>query len=515
MRSDEHMSVADELLLGIDIGTQSTRAALFTADGTVVGVAGRAQEMHTPHPGWAEQDPATWWDNTVDAIRAAMAEAEASPGQIVAVGAGGQMHGTVPLSAEGELLSHGVQLWCDKRAAGIVDDFVRSPHAAAAARIAASPPVANWVGFKIKWLQEHQPDVYEKAWKFVVPKDYVNFRLTGNIAIDLSEASGAFLLDAGTERWSDSLMSWLDLDADKLPSLHRSADVIGTVTDEAARLTGLAPGTPVVAGGGDMLCTLLAAGLWSPGAASDITGTSSILSVFTEAPVLDPRLMNLHHVTDGWVPFGITDAGGVSLKWFKDEFCAEQGAQAAREGSNVYDLLSALAAEVPSGAEGLLFFPYLMGERTLGTPYARATMFGLTPRHGTGAVVRAIMEGVTFELKRTLDIVEEAGHDVDVVYHSGGGAYSALWSQIKADIYQKPVMTFAHTEGGLLGAAVLAGTGVGIYESAEAGVEQCLHLHETFTPNPAVADRYAHLYGVFTQVHDLLQAPFDELAGMP
>ena len=279
--------------------------------------------------------------------------------------------------------------------------------------------------------------------------------------------------------------------------------------------TGLLAGTPVVAGGGDMLCMLLAAGLTEPGAASDITGTSGIFSVFTEAPVYDTRLMNLHHVTDGWVPFGITDSGGVALKWYRDSFCQNEVMQAEARGLAVYDLLSEMAGETPPGAEGLLFFPYLMGERTLGTANARGVFFGLTPRHGIGASVRAIMEGVTFELRQTLEIVEDAGHAVDVIYHSGGGAYSDLWSQIKADIYHKPVVTFANTEGGLLGAGILAGVGAGAYANAGEGARRCLQLDKRFEPSGECAARYDAQYSLFKEIHDLLQEPFDKLAEMP
>ena len=439
------------LLMGIDIGTQSTRAALLTPDGVTVASTSRLQEMATPQAGWAEQDPDMWWANAVACIREAMATAVATPDEVVAIGVGGQMHGTVPLGADGSVLSHRVQLWCDKRSAAIVDAFKRQPFATDSYLQAGSPPVPNWIGFKIKWLQENDPEVYRRTWKFVVPKDYVNYRLTGEVATDYSEASGAFLMDAASRKWSDELIGQLGLDRAKLPPIHRSADVIGHVTPDAAALTGLAAGTPVVAGGGDMMCMLLAAGLIEPGAASDITGTSGIFSVFTAAPVLDPRLMNLHHVTAGWVPFGITDTGGVALKWFKDSYCQHEIAEAQTRGVNVYDILNERAAQVPAGSEGLLFFPYLLGERTLGTPYARAVFFGLTPRHGVPTMVRSIMEGVTLELRQTLEIVTGAGHPVHVIYHSGGGAYSDLWSQIKADIYQKPVVTFANTEGGLLG----------------------------------------------------------------
>jgi xylulokinase len=225
--------------------------------------------------------------------------------------------------------------------------------------------------------------------------------------------------------------------------------------------------------------------------------------------------MNLHHVMPGWIPFGITDSGGGSLKWFKDSFCQEEVAQARASNGEVYDILNELAAAVVPGSEGLLFYPYLMGERTLGTPYARGIFFGITPRHGKGAMVRAIMEGITFELKRTLEIVESAGHSIEAVYHSGGGAYSDLWSQIKADIYQKPVHTFETSEGGILGSAILAGVGVGVYQDEPSGAERCLRLDKQFDPHPDLSERYNYQFELFKEAHDLLQEPFNKLAKMP
>jgi xylulokinase len=503
------------LLLGIDVGTQSTRAALLTPDGVTVASASRPQELSTPQAGWAEQDPDQWWANLVACLRTILAQPDVSADEIAAVGVGGQMHGTVPLAADGSVLSHQVQLWCDKRSAPLVEAFKKQPHAEQCCRRSGNPPVPNWIGFKLQWLRQQEPELYRQSWKFVTPKDYVNFRLTGEVATDYSEASGAFLMDAARRVWSPELFEELGLDPSKLPDIHRSAAVIGQVTASAAALTGLAAGTPVVAGGGDMLCMLLAAGLFEPGAASDITGTSGIFSVFTDAPVLDPRLMNLHHVTDGWVPFGITDTGGVALKWFKDSFCQHEIAEAQAQGVTVYDLLNARAAQIPAGSEGLLFFPYLLGERTLGTPYARGVFFGLTPRHGVPALARAILEGVTLELRQTLELVESAGHAVHTIYHSGGGAYSALWSQIKADIYQKPVMTFSNTEGGLLGAAILAGVGAGVYPDETSGARCCLRVARTFSPDPALAERYHALFDLFKDLHDRFQKPFDRLAQLP
>jgi len=507
--------MTSQLLMGIDIGTQSTRAALLDLKGHVVASASTPQEMQTPRPGWAEQDPQAWWDSTIANVRQTMAQAEVSPHEILAVGLSGQMHGTVPISAKGDLLSHGVQLWCDKRSAELVDEFKSRPEAADAYRIAGSPPVANWFGFKIKWLKVHQPEVYRQAWKFILPKDFINLKLTGVVATDHSEASGSFLMDATNEAWSEELARQVGIDIAKLPELHPAYEVIGQVTSEAAALTGLVEGTPVVAGGGDMLCMLLAAGITRPGRASDVTGTASIMSIFTEAPVLDERLMNLHHVMPGWIPFGIIDSGGGSLKWFKDSFCQAEIAEARKTGREVYDILNALAEEVEPGAEGLLYFPYLMGERTLGTPYARGVFFGITPRARKGVMVRAIMEGVTYELRRTLEIVESAGHRVSAIYHSGGGAYSDLWSQIKADIYQKKVVTFETSEGGILGSAILAGVGAGVYEDPASGVERCLRVDKEFEPRAEWRDRYDASFELFKEVHDVLQDPYNKLARIP
>ena len=504
-----------EWLMGIDIGTQSTRAAVLDASGAVIASASTSLEMHTPRPGWAEQDPKQWWDSTVANVRQVMARTGLDPRQILAVGAGGQMHGCVPVGPDGELLSQAVQLWCDKRSANLVDQFSARPEAAGAYHLSANPPVPNWWGFKILWLKTYQPELYRRTCKFVFPKDFINLKLTGVVATDQSEASGSFLMDAERTAWSPELAQLVGVDPAKLPELHPSWSVVGRVTPEAAALTGLAEGTPVVAGGGDMLCTLLAAGITRPGRVSDQTGTSSIISVFAPSPFLDARLMNLHHVMPGWITFGITDSGGVSLKWFRDAFCQAEAAEARAAGVGAYALLTAQAASVEPGAEGLLYFPYLIGERTLGTPYARGVLFGMTPRTGKGAVVRAIMEGVTFELRRALEIVEAAGHPVEAITHSGGGARSELWSQIKADIYQRKVVTFESSEGGILGAAILAGVGAGMYTDPASGAERCLRIARAFKPRPEWSARYDALFDLFKEVHDALQRPFQTLAAVP
>jgi xylulokinase len=504
-----------DYLLGIDIGTQSSRAALIDLTGLVIASSSQELTLQTPRAGWAEQDPQIWWDTTVANIQAVLQQVGISPQQVLGVGVSGQMHGTVQLGSDGELLSHGVQLWCDKRSASLVEEFKLRPDATSAHLISGSPPAASWFGFKVKWLKVNQPELYRETWKFVVPKDFINYRLTGVAAIDYSEASGSFLLDAKREAWSEDMVTRLGLDLDKLPQPYPSAHVIGRVTEAASRATGLVQGTPVVAGGGDMLCALLAAGITQPGSACDITGTASHLSVFTSEPVQDKRLMNLHHVMPGWIPFGIIDSTGGTLKWFKDTFCQEEIALSRQTGRSPYAILDDYAANTEPGAEGLLFFPYMMGERTFGSAYARGVFFGMSLRTNKGAISRAIMEGVTFELKRALEAIEAAGNRVAEVRTTGGGAQSALWSQIKADIYQKPVVTFQVFEGSVLGAAILAGVGAGVYPDERSGAEQTIRLGPSFQPNFTNKPRYDYLFDLFKDMHDRMQDPFNRFSALP
>jgi len=504
-----------ELLMGIDIGTQSTRVALLDTQGKVLSSSSTPQEMETPKPGWAEQDPDLWWRNVVNNIPKALEAASAEPTDILAIGVCGQMHATVALDRDSNLLSHGVQLWCDKRSADLVDAFKKGPHLDRAMQRSGNPPVPAWLGFNIQWLKTNQPDLYAHTWKFVTSQGYINYRLTGQIATDWTEASGSFLMNADTKSWSPELVSYLGLDMDKLAPLKPSVEVLGTLTPTAATQTGLIADTPVVVGAGDMLCMLISAGLTQPGRAADITGTASIMAVYVDEPVTDPRLMNLHHAIPGWIPFGISDSGGGSLKWFKDNFCEAQIELALQSGQDVYDLLNPMAAQTEPGSEGLLFFPYLMGERSMGSPFSKGVFFGLTPRSDKGALVRAIMEGVTFELRRTLEIVQDAGNQVDQIYTIGGGARSDLWSQIKADIYQKPVLTFEASEGGILGAAILAAVGVGVFPDVRTAAGRCLRLDKTFKPDPGREARYDHLYNLFLDLHDRFQGAFERLARIP
>ena len=509
--------MAANCVLAIDIGTSGSRAALVDFSGNILASAAQAYDLESPAPGWAQQDARLWWRTSVENIRRVfeISGIAQQPGRVAAVAAGGQMHATIPIDSSGQVLVPAVQLWCDKRCAGIVAEMGKRDEIREAFSLVGNVPTAAWLGWKIKWLQANQPDVYQKTWKVLTASAYITYQLTGGIpVIDYSEASGSFLMDAKRLDWSQEMFDLMGLDTGMLPPIMPSSQVAGKVSRQAAQETGLLEGTPVAVGGGDMLCTLLAAGLTQTGRAVDITGTSSIMCIYADEPVLDRRLMNLHHSMPGWVTFGICDSGGGSLKWFKDAFCQAEKEIAAESGVSPYHLLDEQAALVEPGAEGLLFYPYLLGERTLGSAYSRGVFFGLTPRSGKGALSRAIMEGIAFEMLRTLEIARQSGMPVDQIRLVGGGAQSPLWNQIKANIYQLPVAVLKTFEGGTLGAAILAGVAGGVFPDEASAADQVVHINHVLQPDPTQAELYNRLYAVYKDLHDRMIEPFERLANI-
>jgi xylulokinase len=497
--------------LAIDIGTQSNRAALLDSRAKVIAAEQIAIELVVPHGGWAEQDPDDWWANTVTNIRALLAKVGGEY-TVRAIGVCGHMHGTVAIGRDGQPLLHAVQLWCDKRCADEVDRFTAQHDPLSLLEITANAPTAAWSGFKMAWMCRNQPDVYANAWKIITPKDYINFRLTGEAATDYSEASGSYLMDARTLTWSKDVTSLLGLDIEKLPALATGSQVIGKVTVEAARSTGLTEGIPVVAGAGDMLCLLLGMGVTAPGAACDITGSSEIINFYVETPVMDPRLMNLHGAGPGWIAFGILDSGGIALKWFKDQLGEPQIERAKAAGKSPYEFLLADAAAIPAGSEGLFFLPYLNGERTLGSAYSRGVFFGLHMGHSRAHMTRALIEGVCLDMRQSIEIVRERGYPVTEISTGGGGARSDVWSQVKADIYRVPVVTVQSEESGLTGAMILASVGVGDYKSEVEAARGLIANAKRFTPDAANMAAYDRVYPVFKRLHDDMQPLFKVVA---
>lgn len=501
-----------EVLLSVDIGTQSARAALVDYFGQVLASASQEYELVCPKPGWAEQNPDSWWNATVSNIRDILAKVPKAEVRGIAVG--GQMHATVPVDGEGRLVTPAALLWCDKRSEPQCASIKEKADEDELLRNTGNPVLPCWLGPKIRWIRENQPDIYRQAFKFLTCKDYLNLRLTGEMLTDYSEASGSYLFDTRRGAWSQELCELIGVDRDKLPAIAESSQIIGKVTAGAAATTGLRPGTPVVCGGGDMLCLLLGAGVVQHGCACDVTGTAADISVHTPEPLYDKRLMNLHHVLPGggWISFGILDAGGGSYKWFRDTFAAAEVAEARAKGISAYNLIDRRAAKTPPGAEGLFFLPYLLGERTLGTPDSRGVFFGLTTRHGFGHCARALMEGVTFDLRQTLEIIREKGIGISEIRAIGGAARSSLWCEIKTDIYSTTLLTLSNFEGGIIGGIILAGLGTGVYRDAAEGAARIVKIDRRYTPDPERTSQYERNYRVFKAMHDGFQPYFKQNA---
>jgi xylulokinase len=484
--------MAGPLLLAIDVGTQSVRAALVEAMGRPVALASRPHEQTVPRPGWTQQDPEAWWDGVRSAVAEVLAAVSGAAGRLAAIGSCGQMHGPVPVAADGRCLTDAVQLWNDKRSAEQVAEFVARSDAADLAARAANPPAPAWVGFKAAWMKRHQPAAYEAARHLLVPKDFINLRLTGEAATDFSEASGSFLMAAAPRAYDQRLAAALGVDLEKLASPRRADAVIGRVTRAAAAATGLPAGLPVVAGGGDFLVSLLGSGVVGPGQGSDITGTSNLLSLNAPAPIAAPGAMNLAGVGDEWVPFTIVDAGGDSLAWARRAFA---------DPATPYAALSELAAAVEPGAEGLLFLPFLGGERALGRAHVRAELKGLSARHGKGHLVRAVMEGVCLASREAFGPLRAAAPPLRRLVASGGGARSPVWVQIKADVFALPVAVPESTEAGLIGCAALAAVAAGLYAGQAEAASAMVRFDRTVEPRPDAVALYDGLAERFAAAH--------------
>lgn len=498
----ERSKAMRKLMMGIDIGTQSIRVALVDTDGNIIAMRRHSHFIETPKPNWAVQDPASWWNILKKEIPALLAESEVNKEEIVSIGIDGHMHAAVMIDKNGELLTHEAQLYCDKRNDKIVDDFCKIYNEDKRAyELTANAPITNWIGFKMKWVKENQPDIYEKTWKFLTVKDYINYCLTGETVIDASEASGTYLMDWKTCRWSDELTDLLGIDKEKLPTIYDSYEKIGTVTKDAAKELGLQEGISVAAGCGDTMANLLVAGMLNYGDLADITGTGSTICLYTKEPILDERLMKLRYSAEGWLAFGCLDSSGGAYRWFRDTLAKEES----------YDDLNEMAKETPEGAEKLFFYPYLVGERTLGSVYSRGMFIGLSPRHTKGHMVRSIQEGIAFEHKRTLEIMEKAGCHISCVYHSGGAAEGELWNQIKADIYQTEVKTIEENESAVLGSALLGGTAAGLYKNVLEKARELLKVKKVYYPNESQKKMYEEHFDIYKEMHDALQTSFEHL----
>ncbi len=492
-------------MMGIDVGTTGTRVVIVRPDGHVVGAAtGDHQPMQMEKPGWAEQDPEDWWQATTIAVQGALSDANVKGSDIVAAGLSGQMHGVVLLDRTNAVLRPSL-IWCDQRSQAQCDWITAQVGSERLIQLVSNPALTGFSAPKLLWIRDHEAAVFERAAHFLLPKDFVRYRLTGEFATDVSDASGTLLFDVSNRRWSQEMLSALGIDSSLLPQAYESPKITGQLTREAALLTGLVAGTPVVGGAGDQAASAVGNGIVLPGLTSATLGSSGVMFAYTGDPKLDPggRIHTFCHAVPGkWHVMGVTQGAGLSLRWFRDHFGMTENWYADLADIDVYDLIINEAAKAPAGSNGLLFLPYLMGERTPHLdPDARGMWFGLTAAHTRGHLIRAILEGVAFSLRDSLEIFDELKIPVEQIRASGGGSRSFLWRQIQADIYDKEVVTLKTSEGSAFGAALLAGVGAKTYASVEESAREAIQIRECLYPRGSNRTMYDRLYQVYRSLY--------------
>ncbi|HEX4156158.1 MAG TPA: xylulokinase [Acidobacteriaceae bacterium] len=489
------------MFLGIDVGTGGTRAVLINRAGTVL--ASHSAD-HAPiasaHIGWAEQDPEDWWRAAQLAILGALKSAAAAghTAKVEAVGLTGQMHGCVMLDAEGQVLRPAL-IWCDQRTQPEADWLTEKIGYEKLIQLVANPALPNFTLTKLLWVRKHQPEIFAKIRHVLCPKDYVRYKMTGVYAIDMQEASGTLLLDVAHRRWSQEVADAASIPMSWLPQLFEGPEICAHISAEGASATGLDAGTPVAAGAGDQGAGAVGMGILAPGSVSATIGTSGVVFAATAKPTLDPkgRLHTFCHAAPGvWHVMGVTNGAGLSLRYLRDTFMP----------TDSYDDLTTLAADVPPGSDGLLWAPYLFGERTPHLdPAARAAFVGITASTTRAHFIRAVLEGVAFSLQDTFTLFRELKIPVDTLRLGGGGARSPLWRHIQADVYNHPVEILEAEEGGAFGAALLAGTGINAWPSVAAACDATLRPAATIHPQHAEAmasayARFRKLYPALKQV---------------
>jgi xylulokinase len=486
--------------LGMDVGTGGTRAVVVDATGSLIsGASSEHAAFRTPHPGWAEQDPEDWWRAAQEAIRFALVASPEPHEPIGAIGLTGQMHGAVMLDADGQVLRPAL-IWCDTRTQPECDWLTEKIGYERLIELTCNPALPNFTLTKLLWVKKHEPEIFAKIRHILCPKDYVRYRLTGEFAIDVQEASGTLLLDVTHRRWSKEVAEAAGIDESWLPKVYESPEVCARISESAAGATGLKAGTPVVAGAGDQGAGAVGMGILQPGSVSATIGTSGVVFAATASPTKDPngRLHTFCHAVPGlWHVMGVTQSAGLSFRWLKETFFAGQD----------YDALTAAAAKVPAGSDGLIWAPYLLGERTPHLdPEVRAAFAGISTVHTAAHFVRAVLEGVAYSLEDTFSLFAELGIPVSAIRLGGGGARGPLWRKIQAGIYGQAVEVLTAEEGGAFGAALLAGVGADHWANLDEACGQAIEVAQRIEPDPADVSAYKDGYAHWRKLYPALKS---------
>lgn len=502
-------------LIGVDLGTSGTKTVLFAEDGTVAASCTIEYPLYQPQNGWAEQDPLDWWNAVCGTTKAVIAKAGISASEIKGVGLSGQMHGLVMLDKGGNVLRKSI-IWCDQRTAKECEEITQKVGSENLIKITANPALTGFTASKIMWVKNNEPALYEKCAHILLPKDFIRYKLTGEFATEVSDASGMQLLDVPNRKWSDQVLDALEIDKSLLGKVYESPEVTGKVTKAASDLTGLAEGTAVVGGAGDNAAAAVGTGTVFDGKAFTTIGTSGVVFAHTSKLSIDPK-GRVHTfccaVPGAWHVMGVTQGAGLSLKWFRDNFCHEEMIAAAGMKKDPYFLMDKQAEQIPIGSDRLLYLPYLMGERTPHLdPNCRGVFFGLSAMHTKQHLLRAVMEGVTFSQRDSVEVLREMGVSIKEMLACGGGGSSALWRQMLADVYGCPVKTVVSKEGPALGVAILAGAGTGVYSSVQDGCEAVIKTNPPQNPISQNSEEYEKFYNIYRALYPALKNNFSELA---
>jgi xylulokinase len=503
------------VFLGIDIGTSGTKTLAVHEDGRILGSSTVEYPLESPQPGWSEQQPEDWWQASIQSVRAVLSTSQVAPAEVKGIGLSGQMHGSVFLNRQQQVIRPAL-LWNDQRTARECAEIERlAGGRSALIELVANPALTGFTAPKILWLRNHEPRNYEQLDQVLLPKDYVRFRLTGEYATEVSDASGTLLLDVKNRRWCQPLLDKLKIDPALLPRVYESEEVSGRLTTQAAEKLGLPAGVPVVGGGGDQAAGAVGNGIVSQGVISATMGTSGVVFAHSDQVQIDAagRIHTFCHAVRGkWHVMGCVLSAGGSLQWYRNHLGQPEQATARAMGIDPYVLLSAEAGQAPAGCEGLFFLPYLTGERTPhADPEARGAWIGLTLRHGRPHLVRAVMEGATFAMRDCLEIIREMHIPIEEIRVSGGGARSEFWRQLQADIFGQPVVTINAQEGPAYGVALLAAAGTGAYKDVVEASQATIRVVSETDADALRKRRYDQAYPIYRKLYQSLKEDFAKI----
>ena len=498
-------------LIGIDIGTSGTKTVLFDIDGNTISSSTKEYPLYQPKNGWAEQNPSDWWTATYTSVNEVIMKSGVNKDEIKCIGLSGQMHGLVMLDGDGKVLRPSI-IWCDQRTAKECAEITDKVGKERLIEITANPALTGFTASKILWVKNNEPEIYEKCRKILLPKDYIRYMLSGEFATEVSDASGMQLIDINNRNWSDEVLTKLQIDKSLLSKVYESFEISSNVSRQAAKLTGLNEGTPIGGGAGDQAACAVGNGIVKEGIISSTIGTSGVVFAHTDKPVIDKkgRIHTFcHAVPNSWHVMGVTQAAGLSLKWFRDNFCDGEMQTAKYMEIDPYVLMDKEALTVPAGANGIIYLPYLMGERTPHLdPDARGVFFGLSAIHTKKDLLRAVMEGVAYSLKDCMEIINETGITANRVIASGGGGKSALWRQMQADMFGCDVCTVNSSEGGALGVAILAAVGIGLYKNVTEACEHIISVKSIQTASTDISGFYNEKYSLYKNLYTSLKPLF-------